>query len=301
MRTTSNDLQNQYIAAVIARLFSPSLFREFARLGKSPLFSRLIRELAPLDLHTPEMSVGTFFDRAFDILKKKNFRNEYVYKAAIAHKVLLGTHSLQTAVMINEFRVGNCKADSVIINGTSTVYEIKSERDSLGRLENQLSSYKNVFAKVNVIVGENHLNLVKSTIPEDVGILLLKDRFRISTIREAIDSAEKINPGAIFDSIRLDEAKKILIINGYSIPDLPNTLMSQALKKEFLKLSPIEAHSGMVKVLKSTRNLSSLNEFIQKLPQSIQPAALSSSIRKQDQAKFIKAINTSVFDALKWN
>lgn len=45
----------------------------------------------------------------------------------IANKILLGKHSLNTSHMLSEFRVGYNKADVVIINGTSSVYEIKSE------------------------------------------------------------------------------------------------------------------------------------------------------------------------------
>ncbi|MEI9986083.1 MAG: sce7726 family protein [Aliidongia sp.] len=55
---------------------------------------------------------------------------------SVTQKILMGKHSLRTASMLNEFRAGSCKADLVILNGTATVYEIKSERDSLTRLAN---------------------------------------------------------------------------------------------------------------------------------------------------------------------
>lgn len=299
--STANNTEKQYLAALIGRLFSPAVIRELARQGRSSLFSRLIGELAPWGLYSSDTSVGELFDIAFGILQKKDFRNEYVYKAAIAHKVLLGTHSLKSAVMMNEFRVGNCKADTVILNGTSTVYEIKSERDSLSRLESQILSYQNVFAKINVIVGSNHLDSVLSSVPIDTGVLLLNDRLQISTIREAIDSSGKAKPDAIFDSIRLDEAKKILKFYGFNIPNLPNTLIGQALKKDFVKLSPEDAHNGMVKILRTTRSMSLLQDFVSDLPVSIQQAALSANLKKQDQVRVINAINARVSDALKWN
>lgn len=69
-------------------------------------------------------TVGDALDSAFDVLKTAGLRDEYVYRAAITHKILLGTHSLNTACMLNEFRVGVCKADVAILNGTATVYEI---------------------------------------------------------------------------------------------------------------------------------------------------------------------------------
>src|SRR3546814_17075413 len=99
----------------------------------------------------------------------------------------MGTHSLRTASMLNEFRAGSCKADLVILNGTATVYEIKSERDSLARLANQIENYKRVFAKVNVIASEGHVEGVLTTVTDDVGVRCLSKRYRITTIREAVD------------------------------------------------------------------------------------------------------------------
>lgn len=299
MSLASKVLENSQLSAV-SRLFSASLMRELARTGRSPLFARLASESSLLDITAHDEPVRNLFDSAFSLLKRKNYRHEYIYKAAIAHKVLLGRHSLQTAVMLNEFRVGENKADSVIFNGTSTVYEIKSERDSLTRLSKQISSYRKVFAKVNIITGENHLDAVLASVPENIGVLLLTDRYQISTIREAVDSTDQTNPEVIFDSIQLGEAKKILKTMGFEIPALPNTQMHQALQNQFVTLSPSEAHDGMVQVLRKTRSLLPLAEFIKKLPHSIQAAALSTPLRKRDHERFLNAMDTPISEALQW-
>ena len=292
-------LKNHQLSAV-SRLFSASLVRELARMGYSPMFVRLANESSLLELAAPQEPIRKLFDTAFSLMKRKNYRHEYIYKAAITHKVLLGTHSLHTAVMLNEFRVGNNKADSVILNGTSTVYEIKSERDSLSRLEQQLSSYRNVFAKVNVITGENHLDSVKKMAPDDVGILLLSDRYQISTYREAEDSPERTIPEAIFNSIQISEAKKILKLTGKELPELPNTKIYEALKNEFKTLTSSEAHDGMVSVLRTTRSMSPLAEFVDALPVSLKTAALSTPLRKQDRTQLLRAIDTPLHKALQW-
>ena len=155
--------------------------------------------------------MGNVFEEAFSLLKREGYRHEYIYKAALTHKILLGKHSLQTASMLNEFRVGECKADLAILNGTSTVYEVKSERDSLNRLERQVAAYAKVFARVYVIAAEDHVDAVKGSVPEDVGILLLNSRHQISPLREATDRPESTSPAAIFDAIRTEEARMILL------------------------------------------------------------------------------------------
>ena len=95
--------------AAISRLFSSSIVREMARKGRSPLFARLAAQSQLLRSISSSERVYALFDAAFSLLKREGYRHEYIYKAALTHKILLGKHSLQTASMINEFRVGECK------------------------------------------------------------------------------------------------------------------------------------------------------------------------------------------------
>jgi hypothetical protein len=244
--------------------------------------------------------VCAVFEAAFSLLKREGYRHEYIYKAALTHKILLGTHSLQTASMIHEFRVGDCKADVAILNGTATVYEVKSERDSLTRLKRQIAAYATVFAKVYVIAAESHISGVTDTVPDFVGILCLNNRHRISTLRDAIDQPERTSPGAIFDSIRTEEARSILSIFGVTVPPVPNTELHGVLRRAFVKLDPIQAQQGMVRVLKRTRNLLPLSALVDQLPMSLQTAALSVPLRKADHLRLVAAVNTPLRDAMGW-
>ncbi|MFZ0630061.1 MAG: sce7726 family protein [Acidobacteriaceae bacterium] len=286
--------------AAASRLFSSSVVREMARKGRSPLFARLAAQSQLLGSISRSERVYALFDAAFALLKHVGYRHEYIYKAALTHKILLGKHSLQTASMINEFRVGDCKADVAILNGTATVYEVKSERDSLVRLDRQIAAYSTVFAKVYVIAAESHLDAVLSTVPDAVGILCLNKRHQISTVRDAVDQPERTSPGAIFDSIRTGEARMILSSLGISIPHVPNTELHRVLRHAFVRLDPIQAHEGMVRVLKQTRNLLPLSALVDRLPLSLQTAALSVPLRKADHERLVAAVNTRLKDAVGW-
>jgi hypothetical protein len=240
------------------------------------------------------------FEAAFSLLKREGYRHEYIYKSALTHKILLGKHSLQTASMINEFRVGDCKADVAILNGTATVYEVKSERDSLTRLERQIAAYATVFAKVYVIAAEDHISAVNATVPDFVGILCLNRRHQISTLRDALDQPERTSPGAIFDSIRTEEARMVLASFGVIVPCVPNTELFAVLRDAFVKLDPIQAQKGMVSVLKRTRNLLPLSALVDQLPRSLQTAALSVPMRKADHQRLVAGVNRPLRDALGW-
>ena len=287
-------------AAALARFFSASVLKELAGRGRSPALARLIRESGlGLDPNSTEQ-VGTVFDQAFAQLKFRAHRHEYIYKAALAQKVLIGTHSLRTASMMTEFRVGKCKADVVILNGTGAVYEIKSERDSLGRLSNQIDACSRVFAAVNVIVGENHLREVEATVPDHVGVMVLTDRYQISSIKKAITDPKRTDAAAIFEAINQNEAGLILKRAGMILPDVPNTQRYAALRELFLTLDSETAHHGMVECLKLTRNLRSLSGVLDSVPKSLRAAVVSSSINGRQRARLMQALRAPICEAVAW-
>lgn len=286
--------------AAIARMFSAGVIRELAQAGESPMLSRLIDESGLHQSLAPTSTLHEVFDTAFNILKRKDFRHEYVYKAAITNKILLGRHSLQTAAMITEFRVSTCKADVVMLNGTSTAYEIKSERDRLDRLPAQIDSFRKMFANVCVVVGANHVDAVLAVVPQDVGLIALSDRFQLSTIREPTDRTDNVSQEVIFDSLRLNESKQVLQQLNVAVPDVPNTLLYNELKKRFLSLKSRELHDAMLNVLKSSRSLCNWNAHAANIPQSLNAAIFSAQIRKADYQRLVHSFRITLDAAAKW-
>ncbi|WP_019959569.1 sce7726 family protein [Woodsholea maritima] len=293
------NIENIDISAT-ARLFSAKVLQELSRYGGSPLLARLLRESGLAEQLLPTETLEKCFQIAFRALRRKAHRHEYIYKSAITNKVLLGTHSLQTASMITEFRVGDCKADVVILNGTGTVYEIKSERDTLTRLERQIGAYMNVFATVNVIVGENHTDHVLDMTPPEIGVMELSSKHRISTIRTGENKPERTRADTIFESINLHEAQIILRNLLIDVPEVPNTRLYDACRELFIQIPGSVAHTQMVSTLKHTRKLTALSELVNELPSCLYSAALTSKIRRQDHSRLISTMGLSISDALEW-
>lgn len=286
--------------AALTRLFSSAVLQEMARKGRSLLFRRLLEQTRlAADCHSRD-TVGEIFDSAFSLLKVAGRRDEYVYRAALTKNILLGKHSLRTASMLNEFRAGNCKADLVILNGTATVYEIKSERDSLSRMVNQIENYMRVFASVNVIVGDNHLVTVRAALPKTVGIMRLSRRHHISVERDAVVSPERICPSTVFGSLRTAEAEGILQSLGIVVPAVPNTLRYSVMRDLFASLDPASLHLEMVRTLKRTRNLSSLAGLVDQVPTSLHAAVLSVPMRRNDHERLVATIATPLEAAMAW-
>ncbi len=286
--------------SALSRLFSSSVYRQLAEKGRSPLFARLLGDAGLLEQKFAFDTVSAAFDSAFEILRKSGQRDEYVYRAALTHKILLGRHSLNTASLLTEFRAGSCKADLAILNGTATVYEIKSERDSLARLENQLLNYRKVFAKIYVVVAEPFVPQIIESTSDDIGIMSLARWNRIKTVREATDQPELVCPATIFESLRSAEAQEILRRLGVAIPEVPNTKLHAAMRERFAVQEPAAVHREMVQTLKRTRSLAPLSSLLSQLPVSLRPAALSVQVRSTDYQRLITAIQTPIDQAIDW-
>ena len=244
-----------------------------------------------------DMLVREFFDAIFKRLISE-YRDEYVYKNAIAEKILLGKHNLRTASMLTEFRVDDCKADVVVLNGTSEVYEIKSEMDNFERLDRQIAAYKKMFDLITIITTERLFMAVEERTPEEVGIRVLADgryHFRKSPARDPVSNSSNVDPLVIFNSLQQGEYLKIIKeLCKISLSSLPNTKIYSVAKKHFEMLSPEEAHEAMVKVLKSRRGASKLASFINEVPNSLKAASLSLSLTGDERLRFSRTLDQSV-------
>ena len=88
---------------------------------------------------------------------------------------------------------------------------------------------------------------------------------------------------------------------GVTVPEVPNTQRHAALRELFATLEPVALHVEMVRTLKRTRDLAPLGDFIDRLPKSLQAAALSVSVRRSDHLKLINAIETPLHAAMNWS
>jgi len=78
--------------------------------------------------------------------------------------------------VIEEFGVnhGSVRADIAVVNGIMHGYEIKSDRDTLNRLSEQVKAYNSVFDKVTIVVGFSHIYKVMEMIPDWWGVDIAK-------------------------------------------------------------------------------------------------------------------------------
>jgi hypothetical protein len=78
--------------------------------------------------------------------------------------------------IVEEFGVehGAARVDVAVVNGVLHGYEIKSDRDTLSRLREQMDAYNSVFDRVTLIVGKQHIYEAINLVPDWWGILIAK-------------------------------------------------------------------------------------------------------------------------------
>lgn len=69
---------------------------------------------------------------------------------------------------------GAARVDIAVVNGVLHGYEIKSDRDTLLRLPDQMDIYNSVFDQMTLVVGKSHLFDAINLVPQWWGITLAK-------------------------------------------------------------------------------------------------------------------------------
>jgi hypothetical protein len=102
--------------------------------------------------------------------------NEVQIKSALID-FLFHKGFLKDAVLINELPVANWsrRADIAVANGKLYAFEIKSDFDTLKRLDAQVTTYLDRFDKVTVVTTPKYASLVVKDMPKQVEIWVAKE------------------------------------------------------------------------------------------------------------------------------
>ncbi|OHX22133.1 hypothetical protein BI344_05250 [Chromobacterium sphagni] len=229
---------------------------------------------------------------------EKHYRYEYVYKNSIATKIAINRHSPNTTTSILEFQVNKSKADLVIVNGTSSVYEIKTEYDSFDRLNSQIADYKKVFDKINIVTHEGGIDRVAAIVDETVGLIYLDNKMRLKMIKAPESNISNIDQLSIFHCLRQGEYLKILKELKDFEPQVPAHLIYGVCKEKFLELTVEQAHLGMVKCLKIRGKTPGLSKFINCLPRSLRVLGLAGEMSVGQQERLLQAMEKTVMQVV---
>ena len=213
---------------------------------------------------------------------KREYRNEYFYKNTLLNKRLFGVHSVTTTTALTELPINKSKADLILINGKAVVYEIKTELDTLERLENQIEDYYKAFPYVSVCTCEKNLDVLQKFIKrihKPVGLCYLKKENHISTILEPEYYPDELDKTVIFKMLRKYEYEEILE-DYYGVLPQANAFKYYGICKEWFQNIPLkESYCKVLKLLKKRMKIDK-NE-IMKVPYEIRYLTYFMNLKKE--------------------
>lgn len=117
-------------------------------------------------------------------------------------------------VVIEELGIcrGQGRIDLAVVNGFLHGYEIKSDRDSLRRLEGQVNLYSKVLDRATVVVGARHLTEALNIVPAWWSVLLVKSGRGgpcFTIVRQGSTNSQT-NPRSLVELLWLSEATSLL-------------------------------------------------------------------------------------------
>ena len=194
--------------------------------------------------------LGDLIAHSYRILEQ-NYRHEYIYKNKLLNDYVLKYYSLEDTILLNEFRVGQSIADTVLVNGTNKVFEIKTELDSPERLESQLNDYYRAFTEVYLFTHASLLNKYLRILPAHVGILIYTEEGEVSEYRSAVKYTASLDASYMMSSLRKPEYSRLIKELVGFLPDVTPVFYYRACLEILAELPVEEVQAMYCHILKS--------------------------------------------------
>ena len=265
---------------ILNRVFSKKVLLDLINNGTNDLYRNSVTRLLNKEMISASNN-GSVIKTLYTLIEKY-YRNEYFYKNTILNKILLGRHSINTTVALNEVPIEKSIADFILINGKATVYEIKSEIDNVNRLGNQLENYYKAFTTVYVVTHQKNEQKVLDEIQnENVGIIILNNRNQLSIRKQAKPDSSKLSNETILKVLRKQEYENILLKFFHDLPSVNTIMYYRECLKWVNSIDTEEFYSNAIQELHK-RNITFGEEYQKFVPYELKFPIYFSNLREND-------------------
>ena len=100
----------------------------------------------------------------------------------------------EDTIIIDEFSGGysTARIDISVLNGSFHGYEIKSERDTLERLPNQIEYYRKIFEYITIVTTEKYVEKISQIVPNFFGIFVVQKNRNGLKLRKKVSSLTRL-------------------------------------------------------------------------------------------------------------
>lgn len=220
-----------------------------------------------------------------------HYRHEYLYKVALLNSYVLKKHCLSDTILLNEFRIGNSKADTILVNGTNKVFEIKTELDSPERLYTQINDYYKGFTEVYIVIHHSEINKYRTSIPSQVGIMTFSMDNTIELCSEATVYNHQLDVTAMMKALRKDEYLQLVYEPAGEIPKVTAVQLFKACLNILSNFDVLQVHEAFLKIIKKRINAST-NKLINntELPAALRLPCYYYNLNKNDYVGLVNRL-----------
>lgn len=150
-------------------------------------------------------------------------RNEYFYKNELLNSLLIQNGKISSCSALTELPVSDSKTDMIFVdkNDVGIVYEIKTELDTLNRLESQIQDYYKAFPYIYVVTSSSHLHQLEQALEKtNVGIIELTNDNKFVYRKKATYNAGSLSRDVLFRILRKKEFESIVLKYFGKLPDV---------------------------------------------------------------------------------
>ena len=211
-----------------------------------------------------------------------NYKDEYYCKNEMLNQLV----SSEDAAIV-ELPVAGSIADFIIVNDSTTVYEIKTALDNFERLESQISDYFKAFAKVAVVIPSKKLDSLLQKIDDPkIGIVIEADG-QLSVYREPTVDMSRLSHRAMFGILRKTEYRAIIKQWFGSLPEVSDFEYYERCCALFSQIPTSEAYPLFVDALKNRK----LQQNISDIPYGFRGLVYFMKSSRREYTRFLSFLD----------
>lgn len=225
----------------------------------------------------------------------QHYRNEYLYKVALLNTYVLANHCLSDTILLNEFKIGNSKADTILVNGTDKVFEIKTELDSPERLCTQINDYYKGFSEVYIVIHNSEVSKYLSCIEDHVGIMVFSKDNAIELCKPAKAYHDKLDTIAMIKALRKNEYLQLVYRVAGEIPKATPVQLFKTCVNILSAYPVLDIQAEFLKIIKQ-RISASTNQLVQdpKVPAALRLPCYYYNLNQNDYLSLVERLTYQI-------
>ncbi len=196
-------------------------------------------------------------------------RNEYFYKNELLNSLLIQNGKISSCSALTELPVADSKTDMIFVdkNDVGTVYEIKTELDTLNRLESQIQDYYKAFPYIYVVTSSNHLHQLEQALEEtNVGIIKLTNDNKFVYRKEAAYNAGSFSHDVLFRILRKKEFESIVMKYFGKLPEVSDFVYYRTCFELLENLDIVLFQKEVMSCLRKRNLVQDVDDFTKNVP-----------------------------------